>query len=137
MNRVSHFEIHAEDPERAAAFYRDVFGWEIKKWEGDLATSGGIEYWMVMTAPADSKEAGINGGIIRREGSSPEKGACPGAFVCTVVVASYDETAAKIESCGGECQKPKYALAGMAWQGYFTDTEGNLFGVHQSDKDAK
>jgi predicted enzyme related to lactoylglutathione lyase len=31
---------------------------------------------------------------------------------------------------------PKYALPGMAWQGYFIDTEGNTFGVHQPDPDA-
>ena len=28
------------------------------------------------------------------------------------------------------------ALAGMAWQGYFTDTEGNVFGLHQPDPHA-
>ncbi len=26
---------------------------------------------------------------------------------------------------------------GMAWQGYFLDTEGNTFGLHQLDKNAK
>ena len=29
MNRVVHFEIQAEKPERAAKFYREVFGWII------------------------------------------------------------------------------------------------------------
>ena len=29
------------------------------------------------------------------------------------------------------------ALAGMAWQGYFHDTENNVFGIHQPDPDAK
>ena len=28
---------------------------------------------------------------------------------------------------------PKMALEGMAWQGYFLDTEGNTFGLHQPD----
>lgn len=32
MNRVVHFEIHAADPERAAAFYRAVFDWDVKEW---------------------------------------------------------------------------------------------------------
>jgi uncharacterized protein len=35
MNRVVHFEIHAADPERAAAFYRKVFDWNIKEWQSD------------------------------------------------------------------------------------------------------
>jgi predicted enzyme related to lactoylglutathione lyase len=30
MNSVVHFEIHAASPERAAEFYRDVFGWDIE-----------------------------------------------------------------------------------------------------------
>ena len=28
MPRVVHFEIHADDPERAINFYKSVFGWE-------------------------------------------------------------------------------------------------------------
>jgi len=32
MNGIIHFEIQAGDPERAATFYRNVFGWEIHEW---------------------------------------------------------------------------------------------------------
>ena len=32
---------------------------------------------------------------------------------------------------------PKFALPGMAWQGYYIDTEGNTFGIHQPDVNAK
>jgi hypothetical protein len=32
---------------------------------------------------------------------------------------------------------PKEALTGMAWQGYYLDTEGNTFGLHQPDPQAK
>ncbi|MGZ7136310.1 MAG: VOC family protein, partial [Methanobacterium sp.] len=34
MPRVVHFEIPADDPERAIEFYKNVFGWKIDKWEG-------------------------------------------------------------------------------------------------------
>src|SRR4051812_15755751 len=34
MPRVIHFEISADEPERAARFYADVFGWEVTKWDG-------------------------------------------------------------------------------------------------------
>lgn len=131
MNRVAHFEIHAENPERAAKFYTDVFGWEIKKWEG-----GQMEYWMVMTGGRD-EPGGINGGLMRRNAAMGPVGSSPNAFVCTMVVENYDAIAAKIEANGGKVAMPKMALAGMAWQGYFFDTEGNLFGLHQIDKDAK
>ena len=36
MNRVVHFEIQAEKPERAAKFYRESFGWTIEKWSYGL-----------------------------------------------------------------------------------------------------
>jgi hypothetical protein len=44
MPRVVHFEIPAQDPGKIAAFYNEVFGWEITKWEG-----GGEPYWLVKT----------------------------------------------------------------------------------------
>ena len=30
MPRPIHFEIHADDPDRAVAFYKGLFGWEFK-----------------------------------------------------------------------------------------------------------
>jgi predicted enzyme related to lactoylglutathione lyase len=45
MNRVVHFEIYTDDPEAVQPFYRDVFGWQFKKFEGEP-----IEYWLVTTA---------------------------------------------------------------------------------------
>lgn len=127
-----HFEIQADNVERAAKFYREVFGWTIEKWPNP-----GMEYWMVMTAEKDSKEPGINGGLLQRAGklSDTERGV--NAFVCTVVVDDFDAIAKKILAAGGKNVVPKIALMGMAWQGYFLDTERNVFGLHQVDKNAK
>ena len=130
-NRIVHFEIHAENPEQAAIFYGNVFGWDIKKWEGPM------EYWVVMTAEAGSKEPGINGGLMKRMGESPKEGQPVNAFVCTVQVDSIDETIQKIEAEGGTCALPKMALPGMAWQAYYKDLEGNMFGIHQADPNAQ
>ena len=133
-NRVAHFEIQAEDPERAANFYRKIFGWEIEKWEG-----GVMEYWMIRTAPKDSKEPGIDGGLLRRpkECKAPKKRQAVTGYVCTVVVENIDETIRQLESEGCICAVPKMALPGMAWQAYYLDTEKNVFGLHQPDKNAK
>ncbi len=132
MNRVVHFEIQAENPERAADFYRKVFGWKIDKWESPV-----MEYWMVMTAEKDSKEPGINGGLLRRPAKTPSQGCGVNAYACTVQVENFDEMAKKILSSGGAVAIPKFAIPKMAWQGYFLDTEGNTFGVHQADENAK
>ena len=56
MRRVVHFEIFTDDPETVQPFYRDIFGWTFKKFEG-----GPIEYWLVTTG--DDKDPGINGGM--------------------------------------------------------------------------
>ena len=59
MPRVVHFEINADKPERAAAFYKKAFGWKVKKWDGPMP------YWMVTTG--EKGELGINGGIMNRQ----------------------------------------------------------------------
>ena len=41
MPRVVHFEIMADDPDRAVKFFKKVFGWRINKWEGP------VDYWLI------------------------------------------------------------------------------------------
>lgn len=131
MNRIVHFEIHAEDPERAIAFYKGVFGWDFPVWMEEP------KYWGVMTAEKDSKELGINGGLLLRKGPTPTEGQPVNAYVCTVQVDDIDATIGKIEDAGGTVALPKHAITGMAWQAYYKDTEGNIFGIHQPDVNAK
>ena len=132
MNRIVHFEIHVDDPERAMKFYKEIFGWEYQ----DYSSVTGTPYWGVLTAAIDSKEPGINGGLLKRP--MPLKEQCgSNAFVSTIQVENYDASAEKVIALGGKVAMPKFALAGMAWQGYFLDTEGNTFGLHQADTNAK
>ncbi len=131
-NRIVHFEIHADDPERAAKFYRDVFGWDISKWDDPS-----MEYWMVMTAPKESTDPGINGGLLRRPVPGSAEGQGANAFVCTVQVDDIDETIQKALAAGAKEAMAKFAMVGMAWQAYYLDTENNVFGLHQPDPNAK
>ena len=131
-NRVVHFEIQTSDPDKTIAFYKELFGWDFQKWEGSYP------YWLIMTAPKDSKEMGINGGMLLRPGNvSPSDTQFVNAYVCTVGVESVDATLEKAVKLGGTVAMPKYAIAGMAWQAYCKDPEGNLFGIHQPDPTAK
>ncbi len=129
-NRVVHFEIQVENPERAIKFYTDVFGWRFEQW-------GEQKYWMVMTDEKDSKEPGINGGLLLRPAKTPPHEYGTNAYVCTMQVDNFDDIAEKIMNAGGMVAMPKFAFPGMAWQGYFIDTEGNTFGLHQTDVNAK
>lgn len=130
MSRVVHFEIHAADPQRAVAFYQAVFGWAVEDW----SEYSGMPYFGVKTGPEDAM--GIDGAIMKRMGENMPVGGPVAGAVLTIGVADFDETAAKIEAAGGTVALPKHALPGMAWQGYFHDTENNVFGVHQPDPEA-
>jgi len=126
MNLVSHFEIQADEPGRAINFYTSVFGWKIEKWDSEE-----MEYWMVMTDPKGGSGMGINGGLLKRQGSRPPEGMGANSFVCTVVVDDFDAAEKKILKEGGKVALPKFEITGMAWQGDFVDTEGNTFGIHE------
>jgi hypothetical protein len=122
MSRVIHFEIPADNPERAVDFYKKVFGWNFQKWGGPQ------EYWLVSTGP-DSKP-GINGGLLRRQH--------PGAGTCnTIDVSSVDQAVAKVTQHGGKTVMPKTAVPGVGYLAYCSDTEGNVFGMMQPDQNAK
>lgn len=129
MPRVVHFEIHADDVPRAIGFYQAVFGWEFPEWMPGT-------YWGVMTAEEGSSEPGINGGLMRRQGLPPTSGQPVNSYVCTVQVDDLDDCLAKVTAAGGVTVVEKHAITGMAWQAYCTDTEGNIFGVHQPDESA-
>ncbi len=128
---VIHFEIHAADVPRAVAFYQAVFGWEVEDW----SAFAGMPYFGVTTKAED--EPGINGAIMQRQGDNPPAGATVAGAVITMGTGDFDATAERISEAGGTVALPKAALVGMAWQGYFLDTEGNVFGVHQPDPEAK
>ncbi|MFS0689362.1 VOC family protein [Sporosarcina sp. 179-K 8C2 HS] len=131
MGRLVHFEIHVDDMERAQTFYGEVFGWLFQDWS-DFA---GMPYFGAVTG--DDSEPGINGALMQRQGPPPQAGQAVNGFTCTMGVENYDATEEKILVNGGTVALPKYALPGMAWQGYYLDTEGNVFGIHQPDENAK
>jgi len=127
MPRVAHFEINADDPERVANFYKSIFGWEIKKWDGP------IDYWMVMTG--DKEEPGIDGGISMRSDAIGAREA--NSFVNTIEVNDIDKFLTIITESGGSVYTPKMPIPTVGWIAYCKDTEGNLFGIMQNDKTAQ
>jgi predicted enzyme related to lactoylglutathione lyase len=101
----------------------------------DYGEMTGSTYWGITTGPED--QPGINGGLLQRPAATPGQGQGTNAYVCTMGVEDYDATEKRILDAGGQVALPKMALAGMAWQGYYLDTEGNTFGIHQPDTNAK
>lgn len=129
MARVVHFEIHADEPERAVRFYSDLFGWVFSKWDAP------IPYWLISTGPND--QPGINGGLLRRPCARPAEEQGINAFVCTVQVEAIDAVLERAATLKAPLALPKMPIPGVGWLAYLKDTEGNVFGVTQPDPAAR
>ena len=120
---VTHFEIPADDVQRAERFYAESFGWNIQ----DMPE---MSYAMLGTTPSGDdgrpKDPGaINGGMMKRSGMFT-------APVVTIDVEDIDEALATVEKNGGKTRMGRQAVGDMGFTGYFSDTEGNLIGLWQS-----
>ncbi len=120
MPRVIHFEIPMDEPERAAKFYADVFGWQIQKWDGPQ------DYWMAKTG-ADG-QTGINGALMKRT-DFPNFA----SVINTIDVPSVDDFMRMVWEHGGKVVMPKTSIPGVGYFAYCQDTEGNTFGIMQDD----
>lgn len=126
MPRVVHFEIHAEDPDRARRFYETAFGWRVQHMPE-------LDYWLLMTGEGP----GVDGGMLRRRGPAPAEGQPVNAFVCTLGVDDLDAAMNAGLEAGGTLAAPRMAIPGVGYVAYLKDTEGNIFGLHQADPEAK
>jgi predicted enzyme related to lactoylglutathione lyase len=120
MSKIVHFEIPAEDPRRAVAFYRDVLGWEVSQF-------GAEPYWLVRAGADD--EPGANGALLGKDAlhQSP---------VVIAGVDSIDEALGRVVKSGGDVIQGKLPVPGMGWSAYVHDPEGNTIGLFQQDPGA-
>jgi predicted enzyme related to lactoylglutathione lyase len=133
---IVHFEIPADDIERAKKFYNELFGWKIEKLPGtddsqltSAATGQPIEYWMVTTTDDKGSKA-IGGGMMKRQ--------MPDHRITNYInVNSVDEYTSKVEKLGGKVAAPKHAVPGMGYFALCLDTENNPFAVWESNESAK
>ncbi|KAB2848837.1 MAG: VOC family protein [Hyphomicrobiaceae bacterium] len=125
MSRPVHFEIQADDPNRAIDFYETALGWSFTKAEGE-------EYWSIETGP--SSKPGINGALIPRKGPPPPvTGGVPlVGYVVTVEVGDLDTMLHAVNNAGGSIVVPASQVAGIGRLAYAKDTEGNIFGLRKS-----
>ncbi len=121
MPRITHFQIPSDDIQRTQKFYSKVFDWEFTKWDGPT------NYWMIKTG---DKEPGIDGGLTNRT---------PGhlGITTTISVSSVDEFSKKIIAQGGEIIVPKVPIPKVGWYAQCADTEGNMFGIIETDEKAQ
>lgn len=123
---IGHFEIPADDVERAKKFYSDLFEWKIEKWDDPKV---GMDYLLINTT--DSKgNKGLGGGIIKRR--HPQH-----SVTDYVEVDSIDKYSAKVTALGGKIVFPKTAIPTIGYFAVFLDTENNHFGMFEASENAK
>lgn len=126
MDKVVHFEIPADDVERAQKFYKSVFGWGINR-------APGMDYTLITTTPIDKKSmlpkepGAINGGMMTRQGEVKSP-------VITINVRDADAALREIEKAGGKTVMKKMKVGEIGYAAYFKDTEGNILGLWQNAK---
>jgi len=125
MPSVVHFEIPADDVERARKFYGELFGWKIEQFTGPTP----IDYWTVMTGKGEGTAA-IDGGMMPRQNPRQQT-------IVYIDVPSVDEYLDKVKGLGGSVCIPKMAVPGMGWFAVCIDPENNGFGIWECDTNAK
>ena len=121
MSRPVHFEILADDPARAVAFYEAALGWKIQPMGEVDRTQGAAPYWLADTGPG---EMGINGAIKEREPAGQ-------TTIITIGVGDLEATLESIRMAGGRADSPIDDIPNIGRFTYAFDTEGNALGVLQ------
>ena len=124
MNNIAYFEIQASKPKELATFYNNVFGRRI-----ELDPNIPIEYYRISWA-------GAFGWLLKRPANIPPMECGTNAFTCSVEVDSFDAIAEKILANWGKEAMPKFAIPGKCRQGYFLDSDNNVFGIFEVDQKA-
>src|SRR5215216_960421 len=122
MNRVVHFEIPADDMNRAKKFYSENFGWKLNQ----LGEQFG-DYVLVHTGPSDDQgmpqdKAFINGGLMKRDPSARSP-------VLVLAVDDVDATVERVRKSGGKLVGEVLDIPTVGRYGRVEDTEGNVIGL--------
>jgi predicted enzyme related to lactoylglutathione lyase len=109
-----HFELPADDTERARDFYGELFGWSYRE------SQGPIEYHML--------EEGIEPAGAIYPTQAGEKGA-----IIYFDTDDIDGTVERVNELGGSAED-KQPIPGIGWYARCEDTEGNSFSLFQADE---
>lgn len=128
MEKVVHFEIPADNLERAKKFY-SIFGWQLQDWPmpDDSVYVGAKTVETDDTTDQPKEPGAINGGIVQRDQYAKTPS-------ITIDVPSVDEYLEKVKQAGGKIVKPKQLIEGMGYYAYVADTENNLLGLWETKK---
>ena len=122
MPTIVHFDVPAEDVERAKIFYSALFGWKYESYPE-------MQYNLITTTNLDGTP-GVGGGMGKRMEPSQR-------MLNYFGVPSIDAAMSQVRTLGGKVLTEKMVVPGMGFLANCMDTEGNMFGLWQEDPQAK
>ena len=122
-NNVDFFAINADDVPRARKFYETVFGWSFEPW-------GPPNFYLIETG--QERMTTVHGAL--QEHRELARGQKMIGFECTISVENVDQTIRVIEANGGRIAAPKFHIPTVGTVAYFFDTEGNVAGIIQRER---
>lgn len=124
-NNIAHFDVAADDVERARRFYERVFGWRFEAW-------GPPDFYMIRTGT--DADPGIHGSLSKRLARVSGNGRT--AFECTIAVQDLAAIKAAIAANGGRILLDEYEIVGVGRLIRFADSEGNeACAMHYFDRE--
>ena len=124
MPTIQHFEFPVDDVDSARKFYKEVFGWEMEKWGNP--ENHDKDYWFVETKDENGIK-GLSGGMMKRQSQEHKVT----NYTTVISIAEYTQ---KIEQAGGKIIIPKTEIPNMGYYEIFLDSEDNMFGLYQENK---
>ena len=129
---IVHFDLPSDNIERTTKFYSELFGWRIEKMPGmDDSISEEKQYFIISTTDENGNEA-LSGGVMKRQGPQHQ------GITNYIDVKSIDESSSKIQQLGGKVIMQKTPVpTNMGYFAVCLDTENNIFGIWETDNNAK
>ena len=121
MRKIGFFDIYVNDIDRAQSFYETVLDTTLTAMDDPTDSS------VQMRAFGDDFTShGAGGALVKLDHASPGPGGA-------MVYFSSDDCAVeqgRVEDAGGTIVRPKYSIGDHGFVSIFTDTEGNMVGLH-------
>jgi len=119
MAEFVHFDLPADDLDRAMKFYSDVFDWKFEKTP--------MDYYFISQG---DREGSLRGGMGKR--------GAPGQSITNFIgVERLENYIEKVENAGGKVFSPIQTVPGFGRMTICLDTEGNSIGLWEEDPNVK
>lgn len=124
MNKLAHFDIHANNAEDLKEFYAKVFDWQFNSYPG------ADEFFQICAS-----DGAVIGAIAGRKYNTDSKDIY--GFECSITVDDIETTINAVEKAGGKTLMQKTIIPNVGWMAKFLDPDGNMFCAIKYDSGAK